>query len=113
MLSAVELTTGAYNEAGVDVAVTVAVGSAVEAEGLTVRLVPREEFCSIIARALPENSVNHTCPSLSSSDIIRGDELLVGISNSVNCEFLGSKRAILLPTCSLNQTYPDWERNTQ
>jgi hypothetical protein len=113
VLPAVVLTDGGKSEAGLDDDVRVAVGPAVAAATLSLTDPSRDEFSSTIPSALPENSVNHTTPRWSSTESMRGDELLAGMRNSVSCWLVGSNRAILFATCSLNHTYPSADTKIQ
>lgn len=92
---------------GLPPAVTVPEGLTLTDGGWTVTLCESEEFSGTMPMAFPSNSVNQTSPALSSTTKRRGDELLVGMLNSVSCWVPGSNRAILSAKCSLNQTSPD------
>ncbi len=109
VLSPVMLTVGGAAGAGFGVLVNDIVGAAVPAATLSLTETPSVEFSSTSPRALPANSVNQTCPVRSSTEIIRGDELLVGMLNSVSCRVAGSNLPIRLAMCSLNHTSPEEE----
>ena len=66
------------------------------AGGLTATAWAVDEFSGMTPMLFPSNSVNQTSPSPSSTVSLRGDELLVGMLNSVSCRVVGSNRAILL-----------------
>lgn len=102
------LTPGA-EPGGVAVTVTLADESNAMYGGETATVVEEDAFSTTLPTAFPENSVNQTAPWGSSTTNRRGDELLVGMSNSVSCIVDGSKREILFAKCSLNQTSPDEE----